>query len=266
MAFQLAGLSGFSIIGLYLNRERIYFHPTLQLEATPSDVRVTYNNFRISTERAVIHGWFIKGKSDDKLIIFAHGNAGNISHRLYFIEFWKKYLSDYSLVLFDYPGFGKSLNNKGSFSGTPAVKSAQESVLAILEKFEKDGYSPKNTIIIGESIGGAIVPTALVKRKTIYKKIVLFSTFSKLNDMAVHFIPSFRFFINIIPDDLNTLDAVKKLISRGQNVAAMHSRTDEIIPFSLFEKLKKYVTSSLEIEGGHNSPVMNGDVADFIAF
>ena len=52
------------------------------LTMTPTDVGMDYQDVSIeTTDGVLLHGWFIAGRSSQVLLFF-HGNAGNISHRL----------------------------------------------------------------------------------------------------------------------------------------------------------------------------------------
>src|SRR5690348_2539101 len=87
--------------GLWRLRHSIMFFPHRQLTVTPASIGQQYSNIKITTTTPhyVVHGWFMQSTNPDApLIIFSHGNAGNISHRMPFIDFWRQYLSShYSL-------------------------------------------------------------------------------------------------------------------------------------------------------------------------
>ena len=58
-----------------------------------------------TTDGVKLHGWFIEGRSD-RVLLFFHGNAGNISHRL---ESIRQFLGlGLSVFIIDYRGYGQS--------------------------------------------------------------------------------------------------------------------------------------------------------------
>ena len=98
--------------------EQFLFFPNKNIKNTPSHVNIDYEDVYVNYENDKYHGWFIKGNyknsvTENKCILFFHGNAGNISFRLQYIE--KLYELGFSLLFFDYPGFGLS-------TGTPNEK------------------------------------------------------------------------------------------------------------------------------------------------
>ena len=76
---------GLLVITVYLMQGRMLYLanvPGRDLTATPADIRLEYEDVTIEAEDGVsLHGWFIPGENSRTLLFF-HGNAGNISHRL----------------------------------------------------------------------------------------------------------------------------------------------------------------------------------------
>src|SRR5439155_5227312 len=105
-------LSGAAIAGLWsLERRSLYF-PDRMLIANPSVFRLPYEDFEVKTEDELkIHGWWIPAsRTNDQqappTILFSHGNAGNISHRLEKAMLLRK--TGANLVFYDYRGYGQS--------------------------------------------------------------------------------------------------------------------------------------------------------------
>jgi predicted esterase len=57
---------------------------------------------------------------------------------------------------------------------------------------------------------------------------------------------------------------VKELASRQVKVALLHSKTDDVIPYSHFEALKPYVTVAFDLNGGHNDTEYSGAIIEAI--
>jgi len=74
---------------VYLMQGRMLYLPNVAgraLTMTPKDAGMDYQDVSIDTADGVtLHGWFIAGRSSQVLLFF-HGNAGNISHRLASIQ------------------------------------------------------------------------------------------------------------------------------------------------------------------------------------
>lgn len=116
-------------------------------------------------------------------------------------------------------------------------------------------------ILYGESIGGAITAVVAADTTDSFHKIVLQSTFSSLNDMISRFNSLLALVLWLLPEELNVVKACRKLRQRGTHIVVMHSLTDEIVPFSLFEKLKPYASKTVLLNGGHNDTTFDDNVS-----
>ena len=100
-----------------------------------------------------LEGWWIRGGGRTALLFF-HGNAGNISHRL---ERAKLLVQSLGLDVFlvDYRGYGAS-------SGRPDEEGLYADGEAISRAAAERGFPPERTVLFGESLGSAVaIETAL---------------------------------------------------------------------------------------------------------
>ena len=71
---------------LYLFQGRMVFLsnlPDRALTASPSDIGLDYEDVSLTTsDNERLHGWYIPAADSRGVLLFFHGNAGNISHRL----------------------------------------------------------------------------------------------------------------------------------------------------------------------------------------
>ena len=224
-----------------MERKSIYF-PMKQITSTPSDIGLSYKEAYFKTsDNKKIHAWFIPRKDAELIVLFSHGNAGNIGHRLDKISM----LHDIGLNVFiyDYRGYGNS-------QGRPSEKGFYRDAHAAYDYLVGEmGFSDHNIILYGESIGGA-VSVELAYRKSV-RGLITESTFTSVRDMArmafpliPHFIFSSRF------------DSIAKIGDIKCSKLIIHSLDDEIVPFSQGERLfaaaggpKRF----LQIRGGHNT-------------
>lgn len=71
------------ILFLYFMQTRMIFIPYKEVAGTPSDIGLEFEEINLrSRNGAIINGWFIPAENAEYTILFCHGNAGNISHRL----------------------------------------------------------------------------------------------------------------------------------------------------------------------------------------
>src|SRR5262245_50756068 len=97
--------------GSGIERSFIYY-PTRELEATPREYGLGFEDVRVTAEDGTrLHGWYVPG-ARPVTILWCHGNAGNISHRVENLRLFRDRLG-VGTVLFDYRGYGQS-------DGTPS--------------------------------------------------------------------------------------------------------------------------------------------------
>ena len=107
----LAGLVYIMLcVGLFLMQSRLLYYPNLsgrELQANPADIGLEYESVNLVTSDNIrIHGWFIEAKQSIGTILFFHGNAGNISHRLESLQIFNEL--GLSALIIDYRGYGQS--------------------------------------------------------------------------------------------------------------------------------------------------------------
>ena len=69
-------------LSLYLLQERLVFHPSNAVVTTPKAVGLVYEDVYLRAGDARIHAWYVPAENAQLSVLFCHGNAGNISHRL----------------------------------------------------------------------------------------------------------------------------------------------------------------------------------------
>jgi uncharacterized protein len=168
-----------------------------------------------------LHGWYWKNPTAKKTVLFMHGNAGNIGHRLLL----SKCIIDAgaSLFIFDYRGYGKSEGTQG----VPEIISDSDSAYECLEKQLK--VAPEDIILYGESIGAAMACEVAKKHKA--AGLVLDSTFTSLLRVAKKKVPYYF----VYPDFLQSnpsLSNIDYLTGPHPPLLIMHGGKDEILPLS----------------------------------
>jgi uncharacterized protein len=123
----------------------------------------------------MIHAWHLPQPGSSETLLVCHGNGGNLSYRGPALLRFREHLNR-SLLIFDYPGYGKS-------SGKPTESSCYESAEAALKWLAEVKHVPnKNVILYGESMGGGVA-VEMAKRHD-YRALVLMKTFTNLPSVA----------------------------------------------------------------------------------
>ncbi|UCD66573.1 MAG: alpha/beta hydrolase [Deltaproteobacteria bacterium] len=240
-----AGMYGALCLYLFLMQAKLLYYPNIpsrKLTASPKDIGLEYESVSITASDGVtIHGWFVPAKEERGTVLFFHGNAGNISHRLDSLKIFHDL--GLSSFIIDYRGYGRS---QGSISEQGTYFDA-ESAWSYLT--EKRNIPAQEIIVFGRSLGGAIA--AFVASSKNPGALILESSFTSVPDMAARLYPIFP--VRLLSRfQYNTK---KMLQSVSSPVLIIHSPDDEIIPFEngqmLYESARA-PKSMLTIHGGHN--------------
>ena len=240
-----AGIFVLLSLALYLLQGRMVFlanMPGRALTASPDDFGLEFEDVSLATSDGErLHGWFVPAIDSRGVMLFFHGNAGNISHRLDSIEIFHQLGLD--TLIIDYRGYGRS-SGKPTERGTYLDAQAAWNYLV-----DERGVAPDRIIIFGRSLGGAVA--AWLGSHHTPAAVIIESSFSSGVDMARNLYP-------FLPARLITRlrYPVAEYASRLDcPVLVVHSRDDEIIPFSMGQSIYDAVTQRkafLELRGDHN--------------
>jgi fermentation-respiration switch protein FrsA (DUF1100 family) len=230
---------------LYLNQTNLIHLPDLpsrRVDVTPQQVGLSFESVELKTEDGVkLHGWFIPHATPRATLLFFHGNAGNISHRLDSLVLFNKLRL--AVFIIDYRGYG---NSEGKLSEDGIYQDAQAAWRYLTET---RGIPGTKILLFGRSLGGAVA--AYVAAHNDAMGVVLESTFTSVPDIAADLYPwlPVRWLSRY---HYNTLERMAAIDSP---VMIVHSRHDEIIPFRHARKLFERANEPkrfLELSGDHN--------------
>ena len=246
LLYLAAGIYLLLSLALYLLQGKMVFlanMPGRALTATPSDFGLEFEDVSITTrDGEKLHGWYVPAIRGRGVVLFFHGNAGNISHRLDSIEIFHQLGLD--TLIIDYRGYGQS-SGKPTEQGTYLDAEAAWNYLV-----DERGVAANRIIIFGRSLGGAI--GAWLGTQQTAAAVIIESSFTSGVDMARRLYP-------FLPARLITRlhYPAAEYASRLQcPVLVVHSRDDEIIPFEMGQSIYAAAPqrkSFLELRGDHNS-------------
>jgi hypothetical protein len=177
-------------------------------------------------------------------LLWCHGNAGNISHRLDNLKLLHDRLA-LNIFIFDYRGYGRS-QGKPSEEGTYRDAEAAVAYLRIRKDIDQDAV-----IIFGRSLGGAIAVDLASKHQCL--GLILESTFSSLAGMFPY-LPT-----DAIPIKYDSLAKIKQV---RMPLLMLHGDCDEVVPFQSGRELFEAANEPKEfytIKGaGHNDTYTTG--------
>lgn len=240
----LAAGYGLLVVLVYMMQGRMLYLPDLPGRAlimTPADIGLDYQDvFLESDDGVTLHGWFIPGRSARALLFF-HGNAGNISHRLDSIRLFHDL--GLSVLIIDYRGYGQS---KGRTTERGIYRDADATWRYLIED---RGLVASDIVIFGRSLGASVASQLAAKQKPL--ALIVESSFTSVPDIAQELYPWLpaRWLTRL---EHATRDYVHDVQCP---VLVVHSRDDEIIPFHHGEAIYSSANEPrtlLTIRGGHN--------------
>ena len=234
----LALLNGF----MYLAQPGMIFFPYAALEATPTDWGLDYEDVRFRTTDGLdLHGWFVPHAGSRRVLLFFHGNAGNISHRGESVAVFHRL--GLNVFIVDYRGYGAS-EGKPSESGL-----YRDARAAWRHLTEARGFAPSDIVIFGRSLGGTVAARLASEERP--GALVLESSFSSAKDAAHEIFPLLSRLVVLRFE----LDAARYVRRAQCPVLVLHSPDDEIIPYRLGRKLFEAAPTPkhfVDLRGGHN--------------
>lgn len=223
-------------------QSKLIYFPEREIAERPPDKGLSYEEVAFRTEDGEkLAGWWIPSPKERAVVLYCHGNGGNISHRLSAALFFHR--MDLSVFLFDYRGYGES-------SGRPSEDGTYTDALGAWDCLVNGrGVDPQRIILYGRSLGGPIAAWLAKSRPP--EMLVIESSFTSLQAVArdkfpwlpVGLILSYRY------DTKSCLEQVRC------PVLIVHSREDGLIPFKHGEELYRAAPGEkefLEIGGTHN--------------
>lgn len=228
---------------LYLTQAEKIYNPESEIKATPDQAGFDYEDISIKTSDDItLHGWFIPRRDSRRVMLFFHGNTGNISDCVDTINIF--YDLGFNTLMFDYRGYGQSeghTNEKGTYRDAEA---------AWLYLTKQRGFAPYNIVVLGRSLGAAIASWLVTQHTP--AALIIESTFTSAPDVAAEMHPRHPVVRFLTRYQYPVIENIKKIHCP---VLVVHSKDDSaILPhhghklYDTAREPKQY----LEIIGEHN--------------
>lgn len=201
-----------------------------------------------------LFGWYVAAQADRPVILWCHGNAGNIINRLENLR--ELYRIGLSVFIFDYRGYGRS-------QGKPSEEGLYQDALGAHDYLTRTRMiRPERIVIFGRSLGAAVAGELAVQKPA--AGLILESAFPSLGAVAkLHYggVPLHW----LLGADFALIDRLPQL---SLSKLIIHGDKDDIIPLELgrqvFEAAKP-PKSFYVIEGAdHNNTYQIGGAVYFL--
>jgi pimeloyl-ACP methyl ester carboxylesterase len=209
-----------SAIMLLFERKLIYF-PQRSHDLGPRDLGLAFEDVRLTAEDGVgIHAFYLPPPGAPRwTVLLAHGNAGNVSHRLDRVIFLQAKLGA-EVLLFDYRGYGRS---EGSPDEEGTYRDARAAHRFLVEEKR---VPPERLVLFGESLGSAVALDLALARPC--RALVLESPFASVPAMARAVYP----FLPLWPFVRTRYDNEAKAPRLTVPLLVLHGERDEVVPFA----------------------------------
>ena len=243
-----------STLGCRMEKSFIFF-PEKRIFQTPADIGIEYEELMIQTSDGVkINGWFIPSTNSRTTMLWLHGNAGNISHRVDQLRHFHQQLN-VNILMVDYREYGRS---EGEVSEQGTYQDALSSFDYLSGRPELDS---EKIFVFGQSLGAAVAVELAVQRRIF--GLILEAPFTSIKDMAKEVLPWLP-----IGGLLSTkYDNFSKIGQIETPVLILHGDQDSTVPYShgqrLFEAAPQPKTFYTINGAGHNDTYIIGGPAYF---
>jgi fermentation-respiration switch protein FrsA (DUF1100 family) len=196
-------------------------------ERTGTRVR---DEFFTADDGTSLHGWWCEAAelsdrsapSADMVLLWFHGNAGNLAHRAQLMAELARLPA--RVLIVDYRGYGRS-------GGRPSEQGLYRDARAAWRHLRDGlGVAEDRIVILGKSLGGAVA--VQLASEVDAAGLIVESSFTSIPAMANHhypFVP--RWLVRTRMDSLDKIGAVRCPLM------VVHSPDDEIVPFFLGREL-----------------------------
>lgn len=255
----VAALVYASLVALmYFGQSRLLYFPVAPHAATPDLYGLPWEEVWLRTEDGLrLHAWYLPAPHEHApVLLFFHGNAGNISHRLDSLRLFHEL--GLAILIPDYRGYGRS-------EGRPSEHGTHLDARAAWRHLREEMGTPASRIVLfGRSLGAAVAARLATEQHP--GAVILESAFTSVPDLGADLYPwlPVRRLARFRYDTLGLMGTI------AAPVLILHSQDDEIVPYSHGQRLFAAAgepRAFISMRGGHNDGflVTGADYRDGIA-
>jgi uncharacterized protein len=239
-------LWGLAIVAIWSLQEKLLFHPESLNPKFKFNLPYTSEVY-IDVADAKLHALYLRQDKSKGIVLFLHGNAGNLETWFTHTDFWLS--TGYDVLMPDYRGFGKS---------TGKIESEVQLNDDVLRAWNSvaHNYKDKKKVFYGRSLGTGLA--AKLATQTPADLVVLVSPYTSMTAIAQEYYPWVPTFILRYP-----LATDQLLPQLNTKILLLHGTNDKLISSEHSERLVKLNPKArlVEIEGADH-----GDIHHFDAY
>lgn len=187
-----------------------------------------------------IHAWFLPNPETTKVVLFCHGNEGNIFFKQEKII--KLHSLGTSVLAFDYSGYGRS-------QGVPNEQICYHNAGMYLEYLLRT-FDKTNIILYGEGTGSAVA--SYTARRYGIRNLILESSIPSMKSFVSTKYPILKYISFFFPE----FDMASYIKNFNGNILILHCLNDEVVPFTEIEKIAGDGCILTPMNGSHDFPII----------
>ena len=207
------------VIFVFFYQRNLLYHP-FENNYNTEEANFSYEKIFIPTsDGKKLKAWFHKKDlKKKKTLLFFHGNAGNLTNRIYKLNLIKNL--DINFLIVAYRGFS---GNEGKPTEEGLYQDARDTISWLNQQEIED----KQIVIYGESLGTGV--SAEVAQNKKFAGIILESPFTSMVEAGKHYY--FYLPVSLLLKD--RYETIKKLKNIKIPILVMHGERDRIVPFHM---------------------------------
>ncbi len=242
--FVIVLFSIFVMIGsaLYFFQEKLLFFPSTLKKNYQYQFQYEFEELFLKTDKnTIINALHFKVESPKGVILYFHGNAGDLSRWGTVAEYFVA--QDYDVLIMDYRTYGKSI---GKLSEDAIYSDAQYCYDYLLKQYSEDEIT-----VYGRSLGTGIA--SYVASKNNPKQLILETPYFSILDVAKD-----RFPILPVKQLLKYQFPTYQFLPKATcPITIIHGTADAVVPYASGEKLSELNIENLNFitveDAGHNN-------------
>ena len=237
---------------IWYAQTKILYHPSDNVDATPRDSGVPFDNVTLPLKGDQLAGWWVPSDAPKaRTLLYLHGNAANVAANL--DQVLRLRNTGLNVFIIDYRGYGHSTG------GPPRENLLYEDAERAWAYLVAERHiPPRNIVIYGHSLGGA-VGVNLGSNHPEAGGLITEGAFTSIADMADGSLAAYLPIRLILTE---RLDSISRIGSVHLPKLIIHGDADTMVPPSMAHRLYDAAPDPKQIAmipgGGHeNSAVVN---------
>ena len=211
------------LIFIYFYQRNLLYHP-LENNYQNDKAQFNYEEVFIKVDDKIkLKSWIIeKDLKKFKTLVFFHGNAGDLSNRIYKLNELNKL--EINILIISWRGFSGN-------DGFPTEQNLYKDAEAAIKWLNSKEIQSNKIILYGESLGTGVAVE--IGKKNIFNSIILESPFTSMENAAKIYYPYLP--VKLLLKD--KYDSINKIKIIKTPILIMHGMKDDIVPFSMGKEL-----------------------------